>query len=55
MMTQDREGIVHDLTEQIFQILHKVKQYSLKPCDFKDYMQSIVFITEAIRNINKIS
>lgn len=53
MNTQEKENIISCLTTQVYKALETAEKYALKPCDFKDYMQSIMFMTEAMKNISK--
>ena len=55
MEIEEKNKLLHDLSKKASYTLDLISRYELRPCDFKDYMQSIMFITEAMKNISKIS
>ena len=53
--SEDKNELLHALAKKASCALDLTSRYELRPCDFKDYMQGIMFITEAMKNISKIS
>lgn len=55
MTSEEKNKLLNDLSKKVIYTLDLTSKYELRPCDFKDYMQGIMFITEAMKNISKIS
>lgn len=49
-----KETMIKSLESKLEYVLSLTTKAQYRPEDFKNYMQSIVFITEAIKNINKM-